>query len=375
MKKKLLFVISSLVGGGAENALVKLLKALDYTKYEISLLVICYRGVYINQIPDEVKVLYLFRNKSIVRGLEFLQKRMGWPWPLKIKFESVVNDDYDTAISFLDCNFTDLLFYLKKETKKIAFVHSSYISNENFNKFYKNKNYLERVKKNRYGKLDTIVFVSNDAMLEFKKVMGEYHDMRVLYNLFDEENILQKAQASVASFNPEIFHFVAVGSLLPVKGYDLLIDASAIVKQSGNSFQVHIVGRGSEEEKLKKRVQDLGLNDIVVFHGYQNNPFAYINEGDVFVMTSVSEALPSVLCEAIIIGKPTLITNTAGCREVIDFGKYGVMTERNAKGFAHKMIEFIDNKQMMIKYKKLSLERKKIFNKEIILEKFHRLIN
>jgi hypothetical protein len=125
-----------------------------------------------------------------------------------------VNDDYDTAISYLDCNFTDLLFYLKKETKKITFVHLSYMSNKNFNKFYKNKNYLERVRENRYGKLDTIVFVSNDALLEFKKVMGEYQDMRVLYNLFNEEDILQKSKTHVASFNPKIFHFVAVGSLL-----------------------------------------------------------------------------------------------------------------------------------------------------------------
>jgi glycosyltransferase involved in cell wall biosynthesis len=375
MKRKLLFVIPSLVGGGAENALIKLLKALDYTKFEVSLLVICYRGIYIDQVPPEVKTLFLFKSMTLVRILEFVQKRLNWVAPLKYKFKSVVNDDYDTAISFLDCNFTDLLFYLKKETKKIAFVHSSYVSNENYNKFYKNKNYLERVKKNRYSKLDTIVFVSNDAMVEFKKVMGEYQDMRVLYNLFNEEDILQKAQASVASFNPEVFHFVAVGSLLPVKGYDLLIDASAIVKQSGNNFQVHIVGRGPEEEKLKKRSNDLGLNDIVVFHGYQNNPFAYINNGDVFVMTSVSEALPSVLCEAIIIGKPILITNTTGCREVIDFGKYGVMTERNTNDFAHKMLEFIDNKQMLYDYKKLSLIRKNFFNKEIILNKFYNILS
>ena len=375
MKRKLLFVIPSLVGGGAENALVKLLHELDYNKYEVSLLVICYHGVYINQIPDEVKVLCMFKSKTIVRGLEFLQKRIGWVWPLKVKFESVVNDDYDTAISYLDCNFTDLLFYLKKETKKITFVHLSYVSNKNYNKFYKNKNYLEKVRENRYGKLDTIVFVSNDALLEFKKVMGEYQDMRVLYNLFNEEDIIQKSKTHVASFNPKIFHFVAVGSLLSVKGYDLLIDASAIVKSSVSNFQVHIVGEGPEEKKLKKRVQDLGLNDIVVFHGYQKNPFAYINNGDVFVMTSVSEALPSVLCEAIIIGKPILITNTAGCRELIDFGKYGVMTERNAKDFAHKMIEFINNKQMLYDYKELSLERKKIFNKKMILEKFHDLID
>jgi len=365
----------SLVGGGAENAMIKYLKAIDYSKYEVTLLLFCLKGVYIEQIPKEVKVLYLFKNQKLSRLLEYLQKRKGITWPLKMIFKRVVKEKYDTAICFLDSNVTDLLFFLDDETKKVSFVHSSYISNKNFNKFYQNEKYLNKVQTQRYAKLDTIVFVSNDAKLEFVEVMGEYKDMRVLYNLFNEEEILKKSLLPLESFAKETFSFVAVGSLLPVKGYDLLIEASSIAKQAGKNFKVHILGKGPEEEKLKKLVNKLNLSDTVLFHGYQQNPFSYIKNGHVFVMTSVSEALPSVLCEAIIIGKPILITNTAGCREVIDFGKYGVMTDRNAKDFAEGMIKYINNPEMLDKFEKLSLERRVIFKEESILKKFYDIID
>jgi glycosyltransferase involved in cell wall biosynthesis len=375
MKKKILFIMPSLVGGGAENAMVKYLKAIDYNRYDVSLLLLCLKGVYIEQLPKEVKVLYLFKNQKLSRLLEYLQKRKGITWPLRMRFNQVVNEKYDTAICFLDSNVTDLLFFLDENTKKVSFVHSSYVSNKNFNKFYQNEKYLNKVKTQRYAKLDTIVFVSNDARLEFEEVMGEYKDMRVLYNLFNEDEILEKSIIPLESFDKETFSFVAVGSLLSVKGYNLLIEASSVAKKAEKTFKVHILGKGPEEEKLKKLVNKLNLSDTVLFHGYKQNPFSYIKNGNVFVMTSVSEALPSVLCEAIIIGKPILITNTAGCREVIDFGKYGVMTNRDANDFAGGMIEFMDNEEMLDKFEKLSLERRIIFKKENILKKFYDIID
>jgi len=374
MTKKILFIMPSLIGGGAENALIKYLKAIDYTKYEVTLLLFCLKGVYVEEVPQNVKLLYLFKNHNLVRILEYLQKRKDITWPLKMRFNRVVKEKYDTAICFLDSNVTDLLFFLKGDTKKVSFVHTSFISNKNFNKFYQNPAYLNRVKTQRYAKLDTIVFVSNEAKLEFEKVMGKYKDMRVLYNLFDEKEIIEKSLMPLDSFDDKTFSFVAVGSLSPVKGYDLLIKAASIVKNIGKKFKVHIIGKGTEEERLKKLANRLDLSNTVLFHGYQKNPFSYIKNGNVFVMTSVSEALPSVLCEAIIIGKPILITNTAGCREVIEYGKYGMMTDRNANALADQMSAFIDNDIMIEKYEQLSKKRRKIFANNKILEQFYDII-
>lgn len=371
---KLLFVIPSLVGGGAENALIKLLKAMDYKRYRVTLLVVCYRGVYIDQVPANIELKYLFKRDLLVRGLAYLQKKWGWSWPLRWAFRRTMPDDFDTAVSFLDSNFTDLLFLLRPSTKKITWVHSSYVSNQNFNRFYSNNSYRQRVIEQRYRLLDTLVFVSNDAKQEFIEVMGVFPDMRVLYNLFDEDEIRRKAMLPIPVGASTDFTFVAVGSLLPVKGYDLLIAAAKIAIQQGYRFRVEIVGKGPEEEVLKREIQTLGLEEVVVFRGYQKNPFAYIQSGDVFVMTSVSEALPSVLCEALILGKPVLITDTPGCREVIEWGKYGMMTERNREAFAYQMMACIDDPSLVEQFRNLSVERGKGFSKAATLEAYQAVL-
>jgi len=363
----------SLVGGGAENALIKFLKAFDYDSYQVSLLLVSYNGPYIKQVPKEVKLLYLFKNHSLVKLLAYLQKKHSWSLLLTRAFKKTVKEDFDTAVSFLDSNFTDLLFLLNSNTKKITWVHSSYVSNKNFNKFYQEKSYLKKVVENRYKKLDTIVFVSNDAKKEFIEVMGRFDDMRVLYNLFDEDELRQKANEKLPT--KECFTFIAVGSLIPVKGYDLLIDAAKILSKQGYSFKVKIVGNGHQENELKSKVNRLKLNNHIDFVGYVSNPYAYMNRADVFVMTSVSEALPSALIEAIILGKPILITNTAGCREVIEYGKYGMMTERTPGAFAEKMMEYIDDPNLKFEYAKRSLDKAQAFSKENILSQFFQIID
>lgn len=372
-QKKILFVIPSLVGGGAENALIKFLKAMDYSRYDITLVLVSNIGYYKQYIPPQVNRVYLFNNHSLVKFLSYIQKKYYNSFFLNWAFKRKVKGHFDTAVSFLDSNFTNLLFLLPPETKKIAWVHSSYVSNTNFNKFYQDKKYLSWVIENRYKKLDTIVFVSNDAMNEFIQVMGEYKNMKVLYNLFDEEDLKKKASQPLPAVDK--ISFVAVGSLIPIKGYDLLIEAAKIVKQKGYTFSIELIGRGNQEQELKTLVNKLGLANEIRFLGYLSNPYAYINRADVFVMTSISEALPSALIEAMIIGKPVLITNTAGCREVIGHGRFGMMAERTPQAFAEKMMVCIEHPEMLEKYIELSMEKAKEFSRQNILSKFLEIID
>lgn len=371
-KKKILFLMPSLVGGGAENALIKFLKNFDYQKYEVTLLLVCYHGIYIDKIPKEVNVRYLFKNYKFVSLLAHLQIKFNFRLILEWAFKRTIKEKYDTAISFLDSSFSDLLFLLGSETKKIAWVHSSYISNKNFNQFLRNKKYLNKIIEKRYKRLDCIVFVSNDAKNEFIEAVGSFKNMEVIYNLFDEDELRQKANEGITK-NKE-FTFVAVGSIIPVKGYDFLIEAAKVLKDSGYNFKINILGQGHKLNEYEASVKTLELENTVSFLGYKSNPYAYINTADVFVMTSLSEALPSALIEAMIIGKPVLITNTAGCREVIEYGKYGMMTERTPEAFAKKMKELIDTPSLKEKYSSLSQEKAKDFSKNNILKRFFEIL-
>lgn len=61
MKRNVLFIMPAMLNGGAEKVLIDILKHFDYTKYNVSLLLECKEGPYINDIPDEVELIYLHK--------------------------------------------------------------------------------------------------------------------------------------------------------------------------------------------------------------------------------------------------------------------------------------------------------------------------
>jgi glycosyltransferase involved in cell wall biosynthesis len=375
-KKKILFLIPSLAGGGAERTLINILNKLSNdVSLEITVGVVVHVGEYVNQIPANVKVVPLFNNNYLVRILAFLQKKIGFSYFFKKIVQKKLNAKYDAAISFLDSNFTDLLFFLPHASKRISWVHSSYKSNMNFYKFYKDISYREQLIKNRYSKLDTIVFVSEDAKSEFVSLFGTYNQMPVIYNLLDEESVHSKStQLNEESNRSEIFTFIAAGSLFPVKGYDKLIDAAKILKESQLEFKIDIYGQGFLKEVLESQILKSGLDQCVSLRGFVKNPYPLIAAADVFMMTSISEAMPMALCEAILLGKPTLVTNCSGCREVVDYGKYGMMVEQTPKAIAEGMKRFILNADYVKQYKLKARERSLVFLDKTILNKIKEII-
>lgn len=374
MEKNILFIIPSLVGGGAERTLINLLHKIDYKKYNIDLLVVSNNGEYLTQIPTQVNKISLFYNDFLVRILAHLQKKIGFTYFFKYIMNRKVNKEYDVAISFLDSNFTDLIFYLKCDCKRYTFVHSSYKTYNNFAKFYKNEKYRTKLINYRYKKLDAIYFVSQDAMDEFVETFGELNKMGVIYNIVDAMNVKRKS-VDIELPKQKHFHFVAIGSLLPVKGFDKLVKAAKVLTDKNLEYKITIVGKGGEEAKLKNLIQEYSLENQIELIGFNSNPYPYLLNADVFVMSSVSEALPTVLIEAMILGKPVLVTNCSGCREIVDNEKFGLMAQQNEIDLANKMIQYISNPNLLDYYSKQSLERVKIFDEGLILEKYYSIFD
>lgn len=364
----------ALAGGGAERTLVNLLHKIDYTRYYIHLIVVSKTGPYVDQIPDEVDVTYLIQNNFFARVRGYLHRTFDFKGFFQSKMKSL-DKEYDVGVSFLDSNFTNLLFYTDKIKKRVAFIHSSYKTHNNYERFYRHEKYQNKLKKNRYSKLDAICFVSDDSMEEFKEVFGEYPNMQVIHNMIDAETVRAKALKDSNIKLGERFSMCAVGSLIPVKGIDRLIKAASRLKKLGYEFEIHIIGRGPEEQNLKRLVQSLDLESDVIFHGFLKNPYPVMKHSDLFVMSSLSEALPTVLCEAMILGIPSLVTNCSGCRGLVKNGEFGMMAEQDEKDIADKMKELMDKKDLLLHYEKKSLERSKIFDDERILQKYYNIFD
>lgn len=367
-----MFLLPSLSGGGAERTLINILKNFDYSKFIVHLVIVDYRGVYKNKINKNVKVIPLFKRFYLLIKLSnYLQKKLNFNFFLEYYFKKKTDKYYDTAISFLDSNFTDLLFSIPNVKKRITWVHSSYKTNNNFYKFYKNKEYRDRLVKDRYSKLDSIVFVSRDSKKEFIELFGQYKRMPVIYNFLNEKEIPRVSIVNKPKKAQNQIKFIALGSLYPVKGYDLLISATEIVEKKYKNFKIEIYGKGFLEYELKNLIKKKNLQKFIKFKGFTTNPYSELIKTDVFIMTSRSEAMPLSLCEAMVMGKPVLVTNASGCREVVDYGKYGLMAETNAKSIAEKMELYICDQNLLNKYSNLSIERGKIFSDDKILNEIY----
>lgn len=118
---------------------------------------------------------------------------------------------------------------------------------------------------------------------------------------------------------------VAVGRLVHLKGYDLLIRAVAKVRGK-RDVRLMLIGEGEERAELERLVSELGLKDTVVFCGHQDNPWRFAARADVLALTSRTEAFPSVLVEAMALGVPILATAcSAGVAECLLDGACGLI--------------------------------------------------
>jgi glycosyltransferase involved in cell wall biosynthesis len=112
---------------------------------------------------------------------------------------------------------------------------------------------------------------------------------------------------------------VAVGRLVFVKGYDILIKSVPQLLQKYPDSQLWILGAGSAEAELKDLCNSYGLTQNVHFCGFQENPYNWLKYADLFVLSSKFEGLPNVLLEAIACGCPVIaLEGPGGTREIME---------------------------------------------------------
>jgi len=367
----------SLVGGGAEKALMNVLALLNYDNYEITVCSVLKKGVYVDKLPREVSFLYLLKNEKLFKILFKIHQGFDFLLPINFLLRRKLNGlFFDFGICFLDGITTELLHAGNYFGRKYTWVHSCYRSYSNFSKFYSSPRYVERLKKNRYNGLDGIVFVSHDAKAEFAEVFGSFPNMPVVYNPILTNRILclSKSEIDIDIKNGENFVFISIGSLIPVKNHELLIEAAKNLMSHDLKFTILILGSGYLENFLKRKIVDYKLENHVMFIGFTENPYKFIRKANVFLMTSKSEALPTAMLEAMVLGKPVITTNVTGSREIVGMGKFGLLTDENAVSLSKVMRDLIENKNLYYHFKEQSLLRATDFTDERFLTSFTALL-
>lgn len=325
MKKKIMFFINTLAGGGAERVLVNLLKVFDLEKYDITVITVK-GGENLKEIPPQVKVRQIIKSKN---KLSVFLIKILYNIPRKLFATIFLRGNFDIEISYLPGFPTRILASKRSNpnTKKIAFIHGKITEQHMGTLLYRNtKECVEE-----YSQFSKVCFVSNDARDCFLTRVGSLDNSTVVYNVINYSEI--KALAALPtniSYTTQGVKFVAVGRLVEVKGFERLLHAVKELKDLYD-FELWILGKGPLYEKLNDYIIKNDLNNVHLL-GYHDNPYKYIKQADYFVCSSFSEGYSTAAIESKILGVPVITTDCPGMREILETDKYGYIVENSQDG-------------------------------------------
>ncbi|UTC68199.1 MULTISPECIES: glycosyltransferase [unclassified Treponema] len=374
-KLKLLFITyTHSNGGGAEKVLTTLLNNLDSQKYDISIFEIVNYNV--KKEPLNSNVEFLGHLYSIYTPLYI---RQIWDYVLELHPEiikTIKNLDADIVISW---NYQKPSFMLPafKDKKVIAWFHGA-IDDLDYTHTSASDKYYRDLQRNAWDCADKIITISNKSLKSLEKVFPEYlHKSRIIHNPIDIEDIRQKAESSF-EFNIEKYGYpflTCIGRLDKNKNVSLVIQSLSKLNRVGIQCGLLVIGIGEEEVNLKAEAEKLEIYDKVFFLGYQQNPMPYLKQSKILCMSSFAEGFPTVVCEAMALGKPFVTTPVAGASEELAYGeKCGLLASWDVDDYTDKLKKLLTDTVLYTQMSENCLERIKDFSVENTVLKFENLL-
>ncbi|MCK4442389.1 MAG: glycosyltransferase, partial [Sulfurovaceae bacterium] len=328
-KTRVIFIMPELNMGGSERVIVNIINGLDREKFSIGLILFRADGALVDEILSDVDI-YDLNIYSVKKGL----------FPLMQMLHCLKPDIIFGGIGHLNISLAIFIPILKKflpHTKFIARQSNILSINNRHEKYPYIHNWLyKRVYKN-YNK---VVCQSNYMQ---KELVTNYNfpieKSIVISNPINIKNIEKLSSIELEyPFSIQTVNLISVGQLRYEKRHDLLLK---IFAKLDKDYTLTLIGDGVKRDELKSLAKELGIIDRVAFLGHQKNPYAYIKQADIFVLTSEFEGFPNAVLEANLCGLPIVAFETMGINsELIKKRINGVLTPF---GDIDKMAKVIEN--------------------------------
>ena len=379
MKLKILFIVPSLTVGGMERMQVTLANALYRIGYDITIMLL--NPVYdlADDLDNGIRLIYKpYREFPVCRRLKYIwtfyddgvwERRAS---SKKLHKYYVGKEHYDVKIAFFRGLPVKILGFREKNVEHLAWVHNDFQKAVGYANNFKS---LEAVKK-AYSNYDRVICVSKEAQCGFEKVIGNTGNLSTVYNMLPIEEIKKKAEESPAIPSKKYtLNLVLVGRLLDsAKGQIRLIHVISKLVSEKYDVGLTLVGSGVDEEKIREAIKKYNLEEQVVLVGNQKNPYPYIKQADVLVCASYFEGYNLTVAEALIVGTSVLSTRCAGPCEILDDGKYGLLVENSEAGLYNGIKAFLEQPELVNKYKEKARERERFFDEKEILNQILNLM-
>ena len=376
--KKILFVINTMGQGGAEVALLALVKELPrLIDCRIDLYVIMGQGELIDSLPSHVNLLNkkadttdvlskagrirLYRHTAAklisrfsgVRNLPYTIKnyrkmrRDGNVIPKNLLWKAVSDgskpprEKYDLAIAYIEGASTYFVADKVNADVKAAFVHTD----------YRMAGYSRELDHGCYSRFQAIYCVSQEVRNTF---LSEYPELRdrvhIFRNIIDPNSIIEKSKSG-AGFDDDFdgIRIISLGRLVKLKAFDTAIEATRILKERGHRIRWYVLGEGEERAHLENQIRSCGLEKEFFLCGTVRNPFPYMRESQIFVQCSKYEGQSVAVREAKVLGLPIVLSLSNGNRDQITDGVDGIYVGTDAHSVADGIERLITNPGLLKK--------------------------
>lgn len=372
--KKILFVINTLGRGGAENALIQLIKKLDKNEYDISLYVILGQGELIEKVPENVHVLnenfdassvlshegkkklkkhifgILFKNASVFKNLFYIVSnafKMIFKgrvlldkllWKTLSDASPVFDEKFDLAVSFLEGASAYYVRNYVNADKKAAFIHVNYIE----------AGYNRKLDKDVYTDFDKIFTVSEDVKESFLNVYPECEEnTSVFENIIDKEYVLNKAEEE-GGFEDDFDgkRILTIARLTTQKAIDVSVESMKKIAESGENVRWYILGDGELRDKIKSLIEKNNLKDKFILLGVKDNPFTYLKQCDIYVHATKFEGKSMAIREAQILGKPIIVSDCNSNIELVKENEDALVSKLDPSDLSEKIKTLLHDKTL-----------------------------
>lgn len=372
--KKILIVSHAMEIGGAERALLGLLNSFN-DQVQVDLFLCRQEGELLHLIPKNINLLptnqasYLavpmvktLKDKQVKMLLGRLQSKILSKKTVKrlnLKADNQVeltyshkytvnyiddinpNITYDLAISFLTPHY--ICMNKCNALKKIAWIHTDYSTID----------IDVNTEIEMWNKFDKIVSISDKCTQAFLDKMPVLKDKIIrIDNIITKDMILSQANEfkpiEMKRTNDEII-LCSVGRFSTAKNFDNVPNICKRILDKGLNIKWYLIGYGQDEQLIKDKIKEEGMEDHVIILGKKDNPYPYIKACDFYIQPSRYEGKAVTVREAQILEKPVIITRYTTSSSQLDEGIDGVIVPMDNEGCAQGIVDFIDNKELQNK--------------------------
>ena len=354
--------------------LIEFLNILDPTKYEILLLIEENKGKnndYIDEIPKWVDYKFLTSEKlmediSLLKNKKNIFTKLYYSILLKKK-KNVAIKEFEKNLNFGDI-IIDYDMGLLRNLHKLPLKSKTLIGWSHAGEGTLPKNKQKRKNIEKYNYIVTI----NDVMKKgYEKNLNDPKILKI-NNFMNFDKILEKSNEEVKEYGEYI---ISVGSLTENKNHILLIEAFGELKKEKNiKDKLIIIGDG--KEKLKKRIDELALNEDILLLGQKQNPYKYMKKSKLYVSTSKNEGLSLTSIEAMVLQKMVIAVENNGTSELLDKNSiYGKLIKNDKEDLKKELYYFLINDEERKKYEIKGFERAKNYDRNIVKGEIERFID